>query len=49
MPPEVGSTGEDAMLDFEYTLAVCSFLFIFVLLVHGRQTSGAVAGVEYPN
>ena len=38
------------MLDLEYTLAICSFLFIFVLLVYGGQTSGAVArciGVKY--
>ena len=36
--------GEDVMFDFKYTLAMHSFLFIFTLLVHGTQTSGAVAG-----
>ena len=32
------------MFDFEYMLAIHSFLFIFMLLVQSRQTSGAVAG-----
>ena len=40
------------MLDFEYALALRSFLFVLVLLVRGGQASGTVAGcigVEYPH
>ena len=40
------------MLDFEYALAIRSFLFVLVLLVPSGQASGTVAGcigVEYPH
>ena len=43
--------GEDATFNFEYTLAIHPFLYIF-MLVHGRQTSRVVAGsigVKYPH